>query len=145
MSSSIRKIHHRILHLALSTKTDRTLALIVLLSTFFLGMPSAAQLELGEPEVTYPPQLLSNLAALRDAALAMLVRTVALENRDAGVTANVVLPATMDTPANRKAMPNADFSKWLQPSDVADLVLWLSEERAGHVTGTAIPIDSPTL
>lgn len=79
------------------------------------------------------------------AALAMLVRTVALENRDAGVTANVVLPATMDTPANRKAMPNADFSKWLQPSDVADLVLWLSEERAGHVTGTAIPIDSPTL
>jgi len=39
------------------------------------------------------------------AALAMLVRTVALENRDAGVTANVVLPGTMDTPANRKAMP----------------------------------------
>lgn len=70
MSSSIRKIHHRILPLAMSTKTDRTLALIVLLSTFFLGLPSAAQLELGEPEVTYPPQLLSNLAALRDAALA---------------------------------------------------------------------------
>jgi NAD(P)-dependent dehydrogenase (short-subunit alcohol dehydrogenase family) len=79
------------------------------------------------------------------AALAMLVRTVALENRGAGVTANVVLPGTMDTPANRKAMPNADFSKWLQPSDVADLVLWLSEERAGHITGTAIPIDSPTV
>ena len=79
------------------------------------------------------------------AALAMLVRTVALENRDAGVTANVVLPGTMDTPANRKAMPNADFSKWLRPSDVADLVLWLSDERAGHITGTAIPIDSPTV
>jgi NAD(P)-dependent dehydrogenase (short-subunit alcohol dehydrogenase family) len=75
------------------------------------------------------------------AALAMLVRTVALENRDAGLTANVVLPGTMDTPANRKAMPNADFSKWLQPRDVADLVLWLSDERAGHITGTAIPID----
>jgi 3-oxoacyl-[acyl-carrier protein] reductase len=78
------------------------------------------------------------------AALAMLVRTVAVENRDAGLTANVVLPGTMDTPANRKAMLSADFSKWLQPSDVADLVLWLSEERAGHITGTAIPIDSPT-
>jgi NAD(P)-dependent dehydrogenase (short-subunit alcohol dehydrogenase family) len=75
------------------------------------------------------------------AALAMLVRTVALENRDAGVTANVVLPGTMDTPANRRAMPNADFSKWLQPSDVADLVLWLSDERAGHITGSAIPLD----
>jgi len=79
------------------------------------------------------------------AALAMLVRTVALENRDAGVTANVVLPGTMDTPANRKAMPNADFSKWLQPSEVADLVLWLSDERAGHITGTAIPIDGSNL
>ena len=75
------------------------------------------------------------------AALAMLVRTVALENRDAGVTANVVLPGTMDTPANRKAMPMADFSKWLPPSEVADLVLWLADERAGHITGTTIPID----
>jgi NAD(P)-dependent dehydrogenase (short-subunit alcohol dehydrogenase family) len=75
------------------------------------------------------------------AALAMLVRTVALENRDAGVTANVVLPGTMDTPANRKAMPKADFSKWLPPSEVADLVLWLADERAGHITGTTIPID----
>jgi NAD(P)-dependent dehydrogenase (short-subunit alcohol dehydrogenase family) len=78
-------------------------------------------------------------------ALTMLVRSAALENRDAGVTANVVLPGTMDTPANRNAMPNADFSKWLQPSDVADLVLWLSDERAGHITGTAIPIDGPTV
>ncbi len=78
------------------------------------------------------------------AALAMLVRTVALENRDAGVTANVVLPGTMDTPTNRKAMPNADFSKWLQPSEVADLVLWLRDERAGHITGTTIPIDGAT-
>jgi NAD(P)-dependent dehydrogenase (short-subunit alcohol dehydrogenase family) len=75
-------------------------------------------------------------------ALTMLVRTVALENRDAGLTANVVLPGTMDTPANRKSMPGADFSKWVRPGDVADLVLWLADERAGHITGTAIPIDS---
>src|SRR5712675_2976117 len=75
------------------------------------------------------------------AALAMLVRTVAVENRDAGVTANVVLPGTMDTPENRRAIPNADFSKWIQPSDVVNLVLWLADERAGHVTGTTVPID----
>jgi len=73
-------------------------------------------------------------------ALAMLVRTVALENKDAGVTANVVLPGTMDTPANRQSMPGADFSKWVQPGEVADLVLWLADERAAHVTGLAIPI-----
>jgi 3-oxoacyl-[acyl-carrier protein] reductase len=74
-------------------------------------------------------------------ALAMLVRTVALENKDAGLTANVILPGTMDTPANRKAMPSADFSKWLQPSEVADLALWLAGEQAGHITGAALPID----
>jgi NAD(P)-dependent dehydrogenase (short-subunit alcohol dehydrogenase family) len=76
-------------------------------------------------------------------ALVSLVRTVAVENKDAGLTANVVLPGTMDTPANRKAMPGADFSKWLKPADVADLILWLADERASHITGTAIPIDSP--
>ena len=75
------------------------------------------------------------------AALSSLVRTVALENRDAGLTANVVLPGTMDTPANRKSMPGADFSKWVRPGDVADLVLWLADDRAAHITGTAIPVD----
>jgi NAD(P)-dependent dehydrogenase (short-subunit alcohol dehydrogenase family) len=74
-------------------------------------------------------------------ALTMLIRTVALENKDAGLTANVVLPGTMDTPANRKSMPDADFSKWVQPRDVANLVLWLSDERARHVTGVAVPIE----
>src|ERR1700704_5195548 len=75
------------------------------------------------------------------AALTMLVRTVARENEDAGLTANVVLPGTMDTPANRKSMPRADFSKWVRPGDVADLVLWLADERAAHITGIAIPVD----
>ncbi len=74
-------------------------------------------------------------------ALVSLVRTVALENKDAGLTANVILPGTMDTHANRKAMPGADFSKWLKPAEVADLVLWLVDERAARITGAAIPID----
>jgi NAD(P)-dependent dehydrogenase (short-subunit alcohol dehydrogenase family) len=74
-------------------------------------------------------------------ALATLMRTVALENRDAGVTANIILPGTMDTSANRKAMPNADFSKWLKTDDVADMAVWLADESAGHVTGTVLPID----
>jgi NAD(P)-dependent dehydrogenase (short-subunit alcohol dehydrogenase family) len=73
-------------------------------------------------------------------ALSTLVQTVALENADAGVTANVILPGTMDTPGNRKAMPSADFSTWLNPKRVADLVVWLTDDRAGQITGTAIPI-----
>jgi len=75
------------------------------------------------------------------AALTTLVRTVALENKDAGLSANVVLPGTMDTPANRKSMPSADYSKWVQPENVADVVLWLADERAGHITGSTISID----
>lgn len=75
------------------------------------------------------------------AALSTLVQTVALENADAGLTANVILPGTMDTPANRKDMPNADFSKWLDPKRVAELVLWLADEKASQITGSVIPID----
>jgi len=73
-------------------------------------------------------------------ALAALVRTVAIENKDAGVTANVVLPGTMDTPANRKSMPTADFSKWAQPAEVAEVILWLAGEQAGQITGAMIPV-----
>ncbi len=74
-------------------------------------------------------------------ALATLVQTIALENADAGLTANVILPGTMDTPANRKSMPDADFSKWLKTTDVAELVLSLADDNARHLTGLAIPIE----
>jgi len=74
------------------------------------------------------------------AALVSLIRTVALENKDVGITANVILPGTMDTPMNRKAMPNADFSKWVQPANVARLVAWLASDAGTDVNGAAIPI-----
>ncbi len=74
------------------------------------------------------------------AALVALIRTVALENRDTGITANVILPGTMDTPANRQAMSKADFSKWVQPANVASLIVWLAVEAGKDVNGAAIPI-----
>jgi NAD(P)-dependent dehydrogenase (short-subunit alcohol dehydrogenase family) len=74
------------------------------------------------------------------AAMVSLIKTVAVENRDAGVTANAILPGTMDTPANRKAMPNADFSKWVQPANVASLMVWLASEAGKEITGAAIPV-----
>ena len=74
------------------------------------------------------------------AALVSLVRTVALENKDAGITANVILPGTMDTPANRKAMPGADTSAWVQPASVASLIVWLAGDAGKDVTGAAIPV-----
>lgn len=76
------------------------------------------------------------------AALAMLFRTIAIENQGAGITSNIILPGTMDTPANRVAMPKADASKWVQPADVAKLVLWLTRDEAAQVNGALIPISS---
>jgi NAD(P)-dependent dehydrogenase (short-subunit alcohol dehydrogenase family) len=74
------------------------------------------------------------------AAMLSLIRTVAVENKDAGLTANVILPGTMDTPANRKAIPNADISKWVQPASVAKLVVWLAGEAGKDVNGAVIPV-----
>jgi NAD(P)-dependent dehydrogenase (short-subunit alcohol dehydrogenase family) len=74
------------------------------------------------------------------AALGSLIRTVALENKDTGITANVILPGTMDTPANRKAMPGADTSAWVQPASVASLIVWLAGDAGKEVTGAAIPV-----
>ena len=74
------------------------------------------------------------------AALVSLMRTVALENKDAGITANVILPGTIDTPANRQAMPGANTSAWVQPSAIASLILWLASDAAKDVTGAAIPV-----
>src|SRR5262245_4764526 len=73
-------------------------------------------------------------------ALITLLRTVALENKDAGITANVVLPSTIDTPTNRKAMPKADFSKWVNPEKLASLIVWLAGDTASEVSGAVIPV-----
>jgi len=74
------------------------------------------------------------------AAMVSLIRTVALENKDAGLTANVILPGTMDTPANRKAMPMADVSKWVRPAAIASLIAWLASEAGKDVNGAVIPV-----
>ncbi len=74
------------------------------------------------------------------AALVSLIRTVAAENKDVGITANVILPGTMDTPTNRKMIPNADVSKWVQPANVASLVLWLASVSGADVNGSVIPV-----
>jgi NAD(P)-dependent dehydrogenase (short-subunit alcohol dehydrogenase family) len=74
------------------------------------------------------------------AAMVALIRTVAAENKDAGVRANVILPGTMDTAANREAMPKADFSKWVRPASVASLMVWLASDAGIDVNGAVIPV-----
>jgi len=74
------------------------------------------------------------------AAMVSLIRTITAENRDAGLRANVILPGTIDTAANRKAMPNSDFTKWVRPAAIASLILWLAGDSGKDMNGTAIPI-----
>jgi NAD(P)-dependent dehydrogenase (short-subunit alcohol dehydrogenase family) len=74
------------------------------------------------------------------AALIALIRAVAAENADSSISANIVLPGTMDTPANRKGMPGADYGRWVQPAQVANLITALLSDQLGQVTGTAIPV-----
>jgi NAD(P)-dependent dehydrogenase (short-subunit alcohol dehydrogenase family) len=74
------------------------------------------------------------------AALVSLMRTVAIENKDAGITANIILPGTIDTPANRRDMPGSDTSQWVQPASIASLIVWLAGDTGKDVTGAAIPV-----
>lgn len=83
-----------------------------------------------------------NLAAyaVSKAALVALIKNVAAETKDQGITANAVLPSTIDTAANRKAMPHADFSTWVAPQAIAKLIVWLASGEAADVSGAVIPI-----
>jgi NAD(P)-dependent dehydrogenase (short-subunit alcohol dehydrogenase family) len=74
------------------------------------------------------------------AALVSLVRTIALENKDRCISANTVLPGTMDTPGNRAGDPNADASQWVQPTQVAAILVHLASDAGAQVTGAAIPV-----
>lgn len=74
------------------------------------------------------------------AGLNALIKTIAIETREHGVTANVVMPSTIDTPGNRKAMPGADFSQWVTPEKIAQQILWLCSEAASDTSGALIPV-----
>ena len=69
-----------------------------------------------------------------------LTQALAQEVRGAGVTVNVVLPSTMDTEANRRAMPTADRSGWVAPESVARAILFLASDAAADVTGTLLAV-----
>jgi NAD(P)-dependent dehydrogenase (short-subunit alcohol dehydrogenase family) len=73
-------------------------------------------------------------------AVITLTQALAQEVKRHGITVNAVLPSTMDTPANRRAMPDADRSGWVGTADVARVVAFLLSEQAAAVTGAAVPV-----
>ena len=70
-------------------------------------------------------------------------RVLALENRNRGVRFNSVLPGTIDTPANRSAMPDANTAAWTTPEAIARVMAFLLSSRSAAVTGALVPVDGP--
>lgn len=69
-----------------------------------------------------------------------LIRTLSSELKGSGVTVNAVLPSTIDTPANRTAMPAADPSQWARPDSIAQALVFLASDAASQINGALIPI-----
>jgi NAD(P)-dependent dehydrogenase (short-subunit alcohol dehydrogenase family) len=78
-------------------------------------------------------------AASKAGALA-LMDSLAAEVKGTGVRVNSILPSIIDTEANRKAMPNADFAKWPKPQEIALVILFLCSDDAKVIHGAAVPV-----
>jgi NAD(P)-dependent dehydrogenase (short-subunit alcohol dehydrogenase family) len=74
------------------------------------------------------------------AAVATFARCIAVEYRDEGVRCNAVMPSVIDTPANRAAEPDADHSRWVQPAEIARVILFLCSEDSAPMSGAAVPV-----
>ena len=70
-----------------------------------------------------------------------LTETLADELKASGINVNCILPSIIDTPRNRSDMPGADFSKWVAPSEVATVALFLASDAANAVHGASIPVE----
>jgi NAD(P)-dependent dehydrogenase (short-subunit alcohol dehydrogenase family) len=78
--------------------------------------------------------------AASKAGVARLTEALAEELKDRDITVNAVLPSIIDTPPNRADMPKADFAKWVQPAQLADVIVFLLSAQARAVTGALIPV-----
>jgi len=82
---------------------------------------------------------LDSAYAASKSGLIRLVESISEEVKEYGINVNCILPSIIDTDANRKAMPNSDFSKWVKTGDLTNLVLFLCSEDAKAISGAAIP------
>ncbi|WP_293223765.1 SDR family NAD(P)-dependent oxidoreductase [Ottowia sp.] len=73
-------------------------------------------------------------------ALMRLVEAMSAELRDTGINVNCVLPSTLDTPANRAAMPDADPARWVAPAALAEVIAFLASDAARAIHGALVPV-----
>jgi len=74
------------------------------------------------------------------ASVLRISEAIADEQRDHGIVCNCILPSTIDTPQNRAAMPNEDYSGWVTPAGIARVAAFLASADAGAITGAAVPV-----
>ncbi len=104
-----------------------------------LAMGRGAIVNVAAQAALVPPAGLGAYTASKAAAIA-LIASLAADLKGTGVRANSILPSIIDTPANRRSMPDADFSKWPKPEEIARVVLFLCGDDAKLVNGAAIPV-----
>jgi NAD(P)-dependent dehydrogenase (short-subunit alcohol dehydrogenase family) len=73
-------------------------------------------------------------------AVVRLTESMAADYKHQGLNANCVLPGTIDTPQNRKETPDADFSRWVQPEELANVILFLASDAGRAINGAAVPV-----
>ncbi len=78
--------------------------------------------------------------AAAKAGLLAFTETLASEVLKDNITVNAILPSVIDTPANRKATPGADYSAWVKPEEIARVLLFLCSEASREISGAAIPV-----
>src|SRR4051794_5136879 len=74
------------------------------------------------------------------AAVLSFIQALDAEYRQDGIRANAVLPSVIDTPANRRAQPDADYSKWVTPDEIAKVIRFLVSDDSAPTSGAAIPV-----
>jgi NAD(P)-dependent dehydrogenase (short-subunit alcohol dehydrogenase family) len=74
------------------------------------------------------------------AAVLALIQALDAEYKRDGIRCNAILPSVIDTPANRAAQPDADYSKWVQPEEIAKVVRFLVSDESAPISGAAVPV-----
>jgi NAD(P)-dependent dehydrogenase (short-subunit alcohol dehydrogenase family) len=74
------------------------------------------------------------------AAVLALIQALDAEYKRHGIRCNAILPSVIDTPPNRAAQPDADYSKWVQPEEIAKVVRFLISDESGPISGAAVPV-----
>lgn len=105
-----------------------------------LASPAGRIINVGSGAAARPAGAGMGPYAASKAGVHQFTASLAEELKDRGITVNAVLPGIIDTPRNRADMPNADFSRWLQPEAIASVIAFLASDQAAAVTGALVPV-----